>query len=56
MKIVKKTLRDMVPKAIRFFIIRKLEDFIEKDLIDLLFNQTDRYVSIRRLENFNDKL
>lgn len=33
MRIVKKTMCDMVPKAITLFIIRRLQAFIQKDLI-----------------------
>lgn len=33
MRIVKKTMCDMVPKAITLFIIRKLQQFIQKDLL-----------------------
>lgn len=36
MRITKKTMCDMVPKAITLFIIRELEDFIETHLLIIL--------------------
>ncbi|KAG4069672.1 hypothetical protein HA402_014695 [Bradysia odoriphaga] len=38
MNVVKKTLCDMVPKAITFFIIRKLEHFVETNLLIILLD------------------
>lgn len=38
MSIVKKTARDMVPKAIKLYIIDNLKDYIQKDLAPQLLD------------------
>lgn len=38
MTIVKKTARDMVPKAIKLYIIDNLKDYIQKDLAPTLLD------------------
>ncbi len=38
MHITKKTMCDMVPKAITLFIIRELEHFVETDLLIILLD------------------
>lgn len=45
MAIVKKTLRDMVPKAIKRYIIDNLNDYIQKDLAPMLLDPEVNKVS-----------
>lgn len=46
MRIVKKTVRDMVPKAITLYIIRELEKYINTELLMVILNvPNDNYVS-----------
>ena len=53
MRIVRKTTRDMVPKAITLYIIKELQDYInDKILMDFLDLSNDEYVSIQG-EKFN---
>lgn len=53
LRIVKKTIRDMVPKAITLYIIKELQDYINnKLLIVLLSLPNDDYVSILISNNF----
>lgn len=48
MRIVRKTTRDMVPKAITLYIIKELQDYInDKILMDFLDLSNDEYVSIQ---------
>lgn len=45
MAIVKKTVRDMVPKAIKLYIIDELIIFIENDLQPSLYHPVEKLVS-----------
>lgn len=46
LNIVKKTTRDMVPKAVTLYIINELKAFIDTELLALIVNDTnDIYVS-----------
>lgn len=50
MRIVKKTTRDMVPKAITLYVIQELEAFIDRELLALIFtDSSDEYVSIQQI-------
>lgn len=54
MRIVRKTARDMVPKAITFFVINALQDYIsDKLMMDFLGLPTDEYVSQIKLWKWN---
>lgn len=47
MRIVNKTVRDMIPKAITLLIIRELEKYINTELLMVILNvPNDNYVSI----------
>lgn len=51
MRIVRKTTRDMVPKAITLYIIKELQDYInDKILMDFLDHSNDEYVSIQSVK------
>lgn len=50
MCIVRKTTRDMVPKAITLYVINELEAFIDRELLALIFTDSnDEYVSIQQI-------
>lgn len=50
MRIVRKTTRDMVPKAITLYVINELEAFIDRELLALIFTDSnDEYVSIQQI-------
>lgn len=41
MRIVKKTARDMVPKAITLYVINQLKDYINDELLKVLLDLSD---------------
>lgn len=51
LEIVKKSQLDMVPKAIKLYIIDELEYYIESELPPILFDPNANYVSSNRLKN-----
>lgn len=47
MKIVTKTIRDMIPKAITLYIVKELDTFIREDLVNkILPHSKDGYVRL----------